>query len=124
MEINADAVEDAVRNAALNGIKNASFIAADATDYMHKLARSGKRPDVVFLDPPRAGCDRKFLSSLVGMGPKRIVYVSCNPDTLGRDAITLCKAGYHAVRVTPVDMFPFTTHIESVTLFTKEPPVK
>ncbi|MBE6560015.1 MAG: 23S rRNA (uracil(1939)-C(5))-methyltransferase RlmD [Ruminococcaceae bacterium] len=120
VEIVEDAVADARRNAALNGVKNADFIAADAAEYMQKLARNKKTPDVVILDPPRAGCERKLLTALTHLAPKRIVYVSCNPDTLGRDVNTLCKGGYKVTRVTPVDMFPFTTHIESVVCLSRE----
>lgn len=121
IEINEDAVRDAKYNATLNHAVNTEFVAADAAEYLQKKFRSMPRPDVVFLDPPRAGCTRPFLSSLTSLAPKRIVYVSCNPDTLGRDTMILCKAGYQVTRVTPVDMFPFTTHIESVTLFEKQP---
>ena len=120
VEIVEDAVADAERNAALNGVKNADFIAADAAEYMEQLARQRRRPDVVLLDPPRAGCDKRLLTALCRLAPERVVYVSCNPDTLGRDAITLGKGGYKAQRCTPVDMFPFTTHVESVTLFVKK----
>lgn len=122
VEINEDAVHDAACNAALNHIDNAEFFAADAAEFMQKKFRSLRRPDVVFLDPPRAGCSRPFLSALSAMSPEKIVYVSCNPDTLGRDAMVLSKAGYQVTRVTPVDMFPFTTHIESVTCFEKRSP--
>ena len=87
---------------------------------MNNLLRQRTKVDVVFLDPPRAGCSEKFLKSLIRLAPEKIVYVSCNPDTLGRDAITLRKGGYRVERVTPVDMFPFTTHVESVTLFVKQ----
>lgn len=120
VEIVADAVADAQRNAALNGVKNADFVAADAKEYMTRLARQGKRPDVVFLDPPRAGCAKELLQSLARLAPGRIVYVSCNPDTLGRDVGMLAKHGYRLTHATPVDMFPFTTHIESVCLLEKE----
>ena len=83
------------------------------------LLRQRTKVDVVLVDPPRAGCSEKFLKSLIRLAPEKIVYVSCNPDTLGRDAITLRKGGYRVERVTPVDMFPFTTHIETVVLLTK-----
>ena len=119
VEIVEDAVADAERNAALNGVRNADFIAADAAAYMESLTRQRKRPDVVLLDPPRAGCEKKFLTSLVRLAPERVVYVSCNPDTLGRDVMTLCKGGYKVERCTPVDMFPFTTHVESVVCLAK-----
>ena len=114
VEINESAVENAAQNAALNRIRNAEFHAADAGDYMNNLLRQRTKVDVVLLDPPRAGCSEKFLKSLIRLAPEKIVYVSCNPDTLGRDAITLRKGGYRVERITPVDMFPFTTHVESV----------
>lgn len=119
VEIVADAVQDAQRNAVLNGAKNTDFIAADAAEYMQKLTRAQKRPDVVILDPPRAGCERKLISALTRLSPARIVYVSCNPDTLGRDAGALCRAGYKAEKITPVDMFPYTTHVECVMVLEK-----
>jgi len=120
VEIVEDAVRDAQENARLNGLKNTEFIAADASDYMEQLSRRRKTPDVVLMDPPRAGCDKRFLQSLCRLAPQKIVYVSCNPDTLGRDCITLCKNGYKVQRVTPVDMFPFTTHVETVVMLSRE----
>ena len=119
VEINESAVENAAQNASLNGIRNAEFHAADAGEYMNNLLRQRTKVDVVLLDPPRAGCSEKFLKSLIRLAPEKIVYVSCNPDTLGRDAITLRKGGYRVERVTPVDMFPFTTHVETVCLLSK-----
>ena len=119
VEINESAVENAAQNAALNGIRNAEFHAADAGEYMNNLLRQRTKVDVVLVDPPRAGCSEKFLKSLIRLSPEKIVYVSCNPDTLGRDAITLRKGGYRVERVTPVDMFPFTTHVESVVRLTR-----
>ena len=119
VEINESAVENAAQNAALNGIRNAEFHAADAGEYMNNLLRQRTKVDVVLVDPPRAGCSENFLKSLIRLAPEKIVYVSCNPDTLGRDAITLRKGGYRVERVTPVDMFPFTTHVESVCLLSK-----
>ena len=119
VEINESAVENAAQNASLNGIRNAEFHAADAGEYMNNLLRQRTKVDVVLVDPPRAGCSEKFLKSLIRLAPEKIVYVSCNPDTLGRDAITLRKGGYRVERVTPVDMFPFTTHVETVCLLSK-----
>ena len=120
VEINESAVENAAQNAALNGIRNAEFHAADAGEYMNHLLRQRTKVDVVLVDPPRAGCSEKFLKSLIRLAPEKIVYVSCNPDTLGRDAITLRKGGYRVERVTPVDMFPFTTHVETVVLLSRK----
>ena len=87
---------------------------------MNNLLRQRTKVAVVLVEPPRAGCSEKFLKSLLRLSPEKIVYVSCNPDTLGRDAITLRKGGYRVERVTPVDMFPFTTHVESVVCLSRE----
>ncbi len=114
VELVPEAALDAGRNALLNSIGNAKFIAGDAGQYMTGLARQKKSADVVLMDPPRAGCDKAFLSSLCKLSPKRVVYVSCNPETLARDLAYLTKNGYRAVKITPVDMFPFTTHTEVV----------
>ncbi len=114
VEIIPEAAADASVNAMLNSISNASFASGDAGEYMLSLAEQRKRADVVFVDPPRAGCEKKFLTSMVKLAPKRIVYVSCNPETLARDARYLTKNGYKVMKVTPVDMFPFTIHCEVV----------
>ncbi len=118
VEVNADAVEDAKSNAKLNGIKNAKFICADASDFMVKCASKGEKFDVVVVDPPRAGCSKKFLESLVKLSPEKIVYVSCNPETLARDLSFLVKNSYKVKKARPVDMFPFTSHVESVVCLT------
>ena len=114
VEVNADAVEDARFNARANGVKNAKFYAADAGDFMEQMAKNGQKADVVITDPPRAGCSPRFLRSLIKLAPKRIVYVSCDPETLARDLNTLTRAGYKVVKIQPVDMFPHTNHVESV----------
>ena len=87
---------------------------------MEELAASGESADVVFTDPPRAGCSKQFLRSLLTLAPKKIVYVSCNPETLSRDLYFLTKNGYKAEKIQPVDMFPYTKHIEVVVQLTKE----
>lgn len=115
VEQNAAAVKDAVSNARRNGIKNADFYQGDAGQAMEEFAREGAHFDVVFLDPPRAGADRRFLISLLRSSPQRIVYISCNPITLARDLQTLSTA-YTVRRIQPVDMFPFTSHIETIVL--------
>lgn len=119
VELNADAVRDAIFNAKLNGIKNCWFTCGDAGEFMERMADEGQSADVVFMDPPRAGSDKRFLESLMRMGPKRIVYISCNPETLGRDLGVLTKGGYRVVKAQPVDMFPHTNHIETVCLLVK-----
>ena len=116
VELTRDAVKDAIANARLNGLKNCWFTAGDAGEFMRQMAADGLRPDVVFLDPPRAGSDETFLRSLLKTAPSRIVYISCNPETLARDLQTLVKGGYRVQNIQPVDMFPFTEHIETVVL--------
>ncbi len=114
VELNRDAVADARENARRNGIENATFHAGDAGAFMQDLARRGKRMDIVVTDPPRAGCSRVFLESLLSLAPDRVVYVSCNPETLARDLYTLVKGGYKVRGIQPVDMFPYTNHVECV----------
>lgn len=114
VELNGDAVRDAIKNAKRNKIKNAYFYRADAGDFMSEMAREGERADVVFMDPPRAGSDERFLSALVTLKPQRVVYISCNPETQARDLSYLTKHGYRAQLIQPVDMFPHTNHVETV----------
>ena len=114
VEVNRDAVADAISNAALNGVTNTTFVCADAGDFMVDMARRGEPADVVITDPPRAGCSRAFLQSLLTLSPARIVYVSCNPETLARDLYTLTKGGYKVQKIQPVDLFPYTSHCECV----------
>ncbi len=166
VEVNRDAVRDAIANAKRNGIKNIYFhnadagefmvqmaqegmhadvvlmdppragsdeaflssvvmlaprriVNADAGEFMVQMAQEGMHADVVLMDPPRAGSDEAFLSSVVMLAPRRIVYISCNPQTLARDLGFLAAHGYKVRRIQPVDMFPHTSHIESVVLLTK-----
>ena len=114
VELNPDAVKDAIVNAKRNGIKNVRFYQNDAGVFMRQMADEGESADVVFMDPPRSGSDEKFLSSVVTLNPKRVVYVSCDPTTLARDLKYLTKHGYSAVTAVPVDMFPATEHVETV----------
>lgn len=114
------AVEDARLNAQVNGIKNARFIAADAAKAAAQLESEGIRPDVVIVDPPRKGCDENVIDTVSRMSPDRIVYVSCDPATLARDLKRFADRGYQTLRVTPVDMFPRTAHVESVVCLTKK----
>ena len=112
VELNKDAVRDAITNAKANQIKNVRFYENDAGRFMVGLAEQGAKVDVVFMDPPRAGSDEAFLSSVVKLAPKKVVYVSCNPETLARDLKYLTKKGYEVEKAQPVDMFPFTEHCE------------
>lgn len=120
VELNGDAVRDAITNAKANNLKNIRFFKGDAGDFMEEAALEDERPDVVFMDPPRTGSSEKFLSSLIKMSPKTVVYVSCNPETLARDLAYLQKNSDYSVRkIQPVDMFPHTAHVECVVLMTK-----
>lgn len=116
VELNADAVKDAKFNAKRNNIENIEFYTADASNFMVEMAKSGEKADVVIMDPPRAGSDERFMSSVVTLSPKRVVYVSCNPETLARDLKYFIKNGYNVKKIQPVDMFPHTNHVESVVL--------
>ena len=119
VELNRDAVRDAKANAKASGITNAQFICADAGEFMVDLAQSGETVDVVFMDPPRAGSDEAFLSSLCRLSPKRVVYISCNPETQARDLRYLTAHGWKVQALQPVDMFPHTNNIETVVLLSK-----
>ena len=114
VELNRDAVKDAIINAKRNNIQNEQFYNADAGKFMVELAEQNEKVDVVFMDPPRSGSDEAFLSSVVKLAPKKVVYVSCNPETLARDLKYLTRHGYQAVECQPCDMFPFTKHVECV----------
>lgn len=120
IETNRDAVRDAVANMRRNGIENAHFYCADAGEFMTGMAMDGERADVVFMDPPRAGSDTAFLSSLVKLAPKKIVYISCNPETQARDLSHLTRKGYEVKEIQPVDLFPHTNHVECVVLMTRK----
>lgn len=119
VELNNDAVKDAIKNAKMNNIKNAYFYNDDAGEFMVKLAEEGKKIDVVIMDPPRAGSDEKFLSSLVKLSPEKVVYVSCNPQTQERDLRYMIKNGYKVMEIQPVDMFPQTVHVECCVLLNR-----
>lgn len=117
VEINEQAIRDAEKNMALNGIENAEFHADDAS---HFIRRMKQKPDVVFLDPPRSGMEESFLKTLIRLSPEKIVYVSCNPETQIRDIRILAKAGYRVRKAVPVDNFPFTRHVETIALMTRD----
>lgn len=116
VELNSDAVKDAIANAKRNDVKNIRFFKNDAGKFMVEMATRGEKADVVLMDPPRAGSDEAFLSSVAKLAPKKVVYVSCNPETLARDLKYLTKRGYQAREAWPVDMFPWTEHVETVCL--------
>ncbi len=118
VEIIGAAVEDAKINALANGFKNTEFICGDAADAAKELVRRGDKADVVFLDPPRKGCEKQLLQTVANdFSPERVVYISCDPATLARDAAELQGLGYILKEYTPVDLFPRTAHVETVALF-------
>ena len=120
VELNGDAVRDAIVNARANNLKNIRFYKGDAGEFMFEVSDEDEKPDVVFMDPPRAGSDTKFLDSLIKMSPKTVVYVSCNPETLARDLDYLTKkSDYKVQKIRPVDMFPHTAHVECVVLMSR-----
>ena len=119
VEVIPEAVENAKSNAAKNGISNAEFICGDAGTTAKILADSKEIPDVIIVDPPRKGCDRDNLNAMIKMNPKKIVMVSCDPATAARDCAILCENGYSAAQAQAVDMFPRTTHVETVVLITR-----
>ncbi|MCK6255429.1 23S rRNA (uracil(1939)-C(5))-methyltransferase RlmD [Fictibacillus sp. KIGAM418] len=114
VEIVPEAIEDARRNAELNGLDNAEFAVGESEVVIPGLKEQGITPDVIVVDPPRKGCDEALLQTIIEMKPKRVVYVSCNPSTLARDLRILEDGGFKTVEVQPVDMFPQTTHVECV----------
>ena len=115
VELNGEAVRDAISNAKINQIKNIRFYKADAGDFMVQMAARKQKADVVFMDPPRSGSDKKFMDSLLKLAPKKVVYVSCNPETLKRDLAYLISKGYRVKEIQPIDQFPFTVHSEVIT---------
>jgi 23S rRNA (uracil1939-C5)-methyltransferase len=119
LELVPEAIADAERNAKANGIENARFMAGSARTGVRPLIEKAGKPDVVVIDPPRAGLSQKIVRRVIECEAKRIVYVSCNPTTLAPNAAQLAEAGYKLARVTPVDMFPQTPHIECVALLEK-----
>lgn len=116
VELSRDGVRDAVNNAKQNKVSNISFYQADAGEFMEKAAARGEKIDVVLMDPPRTGSSERFLQAVTTVKPSRIVYVSCNPQTLARDLKYLCNHGYRAKKAAAVDMFPFTDDTETVCL--------
>lgn len=114
VESNPEAVRDAESNARLNGLDNVSFITADASKYMKEMAKKGEHCSVLFLDPPRSGASEEFLAAAGRMAPERIVYISCNPETLGRDLRYIHRfLPYKTRGIQPVDLFPASAHIET-----------
>jgi 23S rRNA (uracil1939-C5)-methyltransferase len=116
IEVIERAIADAIKNARLNGIDNVNFFAGDVRTAMRPLVEKAGKPDVVVVDPPRAGLSAKIVRRILEAEPQRIVYVSCNPTTLAPNARQIADAGYELKTVRPVDMFPQTSHVECVAL--------
>lgn len=113
------AVEDAARNAEVNGIQNAQFLCGLAETLLPQLVQQGLRPDAMVIDPPRKGCDPAALQAILASGVPRLIYISCDPATLARDCKILAQGGLYPQQVQPVDMFPHTGHVETVVLLSK-----
>jgi len=120
VEIVPEAIENAIENAKTNRVTNAEFIVGEAESEIPKLIDSGIKADVVVVDPPRKGCEESLLHAIAKMSPQKIVYVSCDPATLARDLKILNDLGYRTLEVQPVDMFPQTSHVETVVLLQKK----
>jgi 23S rRNA (uracil1939-C5)-methyltransferase len=120
VELLPEAIDDARRNAELNGVRNVEFAAGRAEDLLPQWQKQGISADVIVVDPPRKGCDASLLATIIAMRPKRVVYVSCNPATLARDLRILEDGGFRTVEVQPVDMFPHTVHVECVVRIYRE----
>jgi len=118
IENNPDAVKDAKRNAKINGANNIRFILADVKNALSKLITDGEKPDVIVVDPPRDGLSKKIISRIVELAPRKIAYISCNPTTVARDLKELSEK-YRILSIQPVDMFPHTYHIETITFMEK-----
>ena len=113
------AVRAAKANATANRVANAQFFCADATAWMRRAAAEGLRPDVVFLDPPRAGSTPEAIAAIAAMAPRKVIYISCGPESLARDLQTFARHAYRPSRFRPVDLFPHTEHLETVVLLSK-----
>ena len=125
VELNKAAISDAVINAKMNNAKNVRFYSNDATRFITNMTKQGEKSDVVFMDPPRSGSTKEFIDSVIKLNPNRVVYVSCGPDTLARDIKMFTRSGrYRVEKITGVDMFPWTEHMETVVLMSKVNTVK
>jgi len=120
VELNPRSIADAKRNAALNGLDNITFFCGDAADFRKNIPAEARKNSLVIIDPPRAGCSPKMLSSLTALSPDAVIYISCSPNTLGRDCARLVSEGYRIAEVTPVNLFPRTKHCESVVLLRRD----
>lgn len=119
VEIIFQAIENAKKNAEINGIENTEFVCGDASSIALKLAESGEKPDIIIVDPPRKGCEILTLQAIAKMSPQKVIMISCNPATAARDCAILSDLGYTPVKAQAVDMFPRTTHVEAIIMMTK-----
>ena len=119
VELNRDAVKDAIYNAKRNQVKNIRFYQNDAGKFMVEMAQQGEKADVVLMDPPRAGSTEEFIDSVATLNPSRVVYISCNPETQARDLKYFKTKGYAVKEICPFDLFPWTGHVEVVCLLSK-----
>ena len=120
VELNKEAVKDAIGNAKLNQLKNVRFYNDDAGKFMVKMAQAKEKVDVVFMDPPRSGSTPEFIESVHVLKPQKVVYVSCDPVTLARDLELFAKKGWKVKKLQPVDMVPYTKHIETICSLTRD----
>jgi 23S rRNA (uracil1939-C5)-methyltransferase len=119
IEVVEQAINDARHNAEINQLANTEFYVGKAEEVVPALYTKGYKADVMVVDPPRKGCEPVVLKTMADMRPERIVYVSCDPDSLARDLVLLCKSGYQLTKVQPVDMFPHSMHVETVVQLVK-----
>ena len=120
VEMNPIAIKDALINAKMNEVKNIKLVAEDASDWMVEQSLQNQKVDVVFMDPPRAGSDHRFMNALIQLAPQKVVYISCNPKTLKRDLDYLTSFDYKVKTIVPVDLFPNTVHVETVVLLQRK----
>ncbi len=118
MDVIGEAISDAKKNAVKHGFTHLHYEVGPAEQWLPKWLKQGWKPDVIIVDPPRSGCDSKLLKTMIQIKPKRIVYISCNPSTLAKDVEQLSRQGFQVKSVQPVDMFPWTAQVESVTELT------
>ena len=127
VEVIPEAIHDARENALINQLDNVEFFVGKAEEvlpeyYDHHLTSEESHPDIIVVDPPRKGCDEKCIETMLLMKPSKIIYVSCNPSTLARDLKMLCASDYHLEKVTPIDQFCHSLHVETVVLLSKQKP--
>lgn len=120
VELSSAAVRDARTNVHINRLDNVNIYEGDAGSFLVNMANEGEKADVVFMDPPRSGSTVEFMSSVIAMSPKRVIYISCGPESLARDLRYMTTHGYRVIKMTPIDMFPLTEHVETVALMSRK----